>query len=268
MDGGVPVRGVVGGIAMGLITEGDQYVTLSDILGAEDGYGDMDFKVAGTDDVVTALQLDTKTLGITTAILREALQQAREGRLHIIGKMKEALAAPREEMSKFAPRIILETIPVDKIGEVIGPKGKIINDIIARTNTNIDIEDDGRVLVSAADGEQAEVALKMIRDIVNPTPLEIGDEFDGKVVKAMDFGAFVNILPGKDGLVHISKLSQLAGGKRIDKVEDVINVGDYLRVKVSEIRPDGKLNLVPVGGGGDGDAGGSNGSEGGGNDDE
>ena len=257
MDGGVPVRGIVGGIAMGLITQGDRYVTLSDILGAEDGYGDMDFKVAGTEDVVTALQLDTKTLGITTSILREAMQQAREGRLHIIGKMKEALSAPRPELSKYAPRIILETIPVEKIGEVIGPKGKIINDIIARTGTNIDIEDDGRVLVSASDGDQAEVALKMIRDIVNPTPLEIGDEFDGKVVKAMDFGAFVNILPGKDGLVHISKLSKLAGGKRIEKVEDVINVGDYLRVKVSEIRPDGKLNLVPVGGG-DGESGGDN----------
>ncbi len=246
MDAGVPLHGMVGGIAMGLIAQDGKYVTLTDILGAEDGYGDMDFKVAGTADFVTALQLDTKTLGISTDVLRGAMQQAKEARLQILDAMKQAISQPRAEMSPYAPRIIMEQIPVDKIGELIGPKGKVINDIIARTETNIDIEDDGRVLVSAVDGDKAEAALRMIRDIVNPRPLEIGEEYEGKVVKAMDFGAFVNIVPGRDGLVHISKLSQLAGGKRIERVEDVVKVGETLRVKISEIRPDGKLNLVPV----------------------
>jgi polyribonucleotide nucleotidyltransferase len=254
MDAGVPLKDMVGGIAMGLITQDDKVVTLTDIIGAEDGYGDMDFKVAGTDEYITALQLDTKTLGISVDVLRGAMQQAKEARLEILASMRKAIDKPRAELSEYAPRILLEMIPVDKIGEVIGPKGKTINDIIARTEAQIDVDDDGRVLVAAADGAKAEQALKMIRDIVNPVPLELGMEFDGKVVKAMDFGAFVNIVPGKDGLVHISKLSQLAGGKRIDKVEDVVNVGDVIRVKISEIRADGKLNLVPVGAdGGDGE---------------
>jgi polyribonucleotide nucleotidyltransferase len=159
--------------------------------------------------------------------------------------MRKAIEKPRPELSPYAPRIIIETIPVEKIGEVIGPKGKIINEIIARTETQIDIEDDGRVLISATSGEAADKALKMIRDIVSPPQLEIGQEFEGTVVKTTDFGAFVNIMPGKDGLVHISKMSVLTGGKRVGKVEDVLNVGDRIPVRINEIRPDGKLNLVP-----------------------
>ncbi len=245
MDAGVPLTDMVGGIAMGLITEGHKVVTLTDIIGAEDGYGDMDFKVAGTDEYVTALQLDTKTLGISVDVLRGAMQQAKEARLEILAAMRKAIDKPRAEMSQYAPRILLEQIPVDKIGEIIGPKGKTINDIIARTGAQIDVEDDGRVLVAGANGESAEQALKMIRDIVNPIPLEVGMEFDGKVVKAMDFGAFVNIVPGKDGLLHISKLAKLAG-KRVEKVEDILNIGDTVKVRISEIRADGKLNLEPA----------------------
>jgi polyribonucleotide nucleotidyltransferase len=252
---------MVGGIAMGLIAEDGKYVTLTDILGAEDGYGDMDFKVAGTDEFVTALQLDTKTLGISVDVLRGAMQQAKEARLEILAAMRKAIERPRVEMSPYAPRILMEQIPVDKIGEIIGPKGKTINDIIARTETQIDVEDDGRILIaSTSGGENAEKALKMIRDIANPVPLEVGTVFEGKVVKTMDFGAFVNIVPGKDGLVHISKLAKMAG-KRVDKVEDVVNVGDVLLVELTEVRPDGKLNLTPV------DAGGSNGGSDGGSSD-
>ena len=246
MDAGVPLHDMIGGIAMGLITGDGKVVTLTDILGAEDGYGDMDFKVAGTQEFVTALQLDTKTLGISTQVLRGAMQQAKDARLEVLAAMRKAIDKPRPELSPFAPRIIVETIPVEKIGEVIGPKGKVINEIIARTETQIDIEDDGRILISATDGEAAEKALKMIRDIVSPPQLEIGMEFEGTVVKTTEFGAFINIMPGKDGLLHISKLSKLAGGKRVNKVEDVISVGDRLPVKINEIRPDGKLNLVPA----------------------
>jgi polyribonucleotide nucleotidyltransferase len=262
MDAGVPLRDMIGGIAMGLIGGDGKFVTLTDILGAEDGYGDMDFKVAGTENFVTALQLDTKTLGISTDVLRGAMQQAKEARLEVLAAMRKAIDKPRPELSPYAPRIIVETIPVEKIGEVIGPKGKVINEIIARTETQIDIEDDGRILISAADGEAAEKALKMIRDIVFPPQLEIGMEFEGTVVKTTEFGAFINIMPGKDGLLHISKMSILAGGKRVGKVEDVIKVGDRLPVKINEIRPDGKLNLVPAdtdggpSGNGDGSSGG------------
>jgi len=252
MDAGVPLHDMIGGIAMGLITGDGKVVTLTDILGAEDGYGDMDFKVAGTESFVTALQLDTKTLGISTQVLRGAMQQAKEARLEVLAAMRKAIDKPRPELSPFAPRIIVETIPVEKIGEVIGPKGKVINEIIARTETQIDIEDDGRILISAADGDAADKALKMIRDIVSPPQLEIGMEFEGTVVKTTEFGAFINIMPGKDGLLHISKLSKLAGGKRVNKVEDVISVGDRLPVKINEIRPDGKLNLVPAEGDGEG----------------
>jgi polyribonucleotide nucleotidyltransferase len=245
MDAGVPLRDMVGGIAMGLVVADDKskFVTLTDILGAEDGYGDMDFKVAGTETMVTALQLDTKTLGISVDVLRGAMQQAREARLQILAAMKQAIDKPRPEMSPHAPRILMVNIPVDKIGELIGPKGKTINDIIARTETNIDVEDDGRVLVSAVNGDNAEKAVKLINDLVNPQPLEIGQEFDGKVVKITEFGAFVNVMPGRDGLVHISKLG---GGKRISKVTDVLSEGDHLRVRLTEVRPDGKLNLTPV----------------------
>lgn len=255
MDAGVPIHDMVGGIAMGLVAEEGKWVTLTDILGAEDGYGDMDFKVAGTESYVTALQLDTKTDGIPSEVLRQALQQAKEARLQVLAVMRETISSPRAELSRYAPRIVVETIPVDKIGELIGPKGKVVNDIIARTETQIDIEDDGRVLVSGIDSEAVEKALKMIRDIVSPPMLEIGMEFEGTVVKTTEFGAFVNIMPGRDGLVHISKLG---GGKRIGKVEDVVKVGDVIRVRINEVRPDGKLNLVPVGadGGGEGEPGG------------
>jgi polyribonucleotide nucleotidyltransferase len=167
--------------------------------------------------------------------------------------MRQAIDAPRAELSKYAPRIVIEVIPIEKIGELIGPKGKVINEIIARTETQIDIEDDGRVLVSGTDGEAVEKALEMIRSIVSPPQLEIGQEFEGTVVKTTDFGAFVNIMPGRDGLVHISKLG---AGKRVAKVEDVVKVGDHIQVKINEIRPDGKLNLVPVGAN-DGDSGGA-----------
>ncbi|HYZ91132.1 MAG TPA: polyribonucleotide nucleotidyltransferase [Actinomycetota bacterium] len=245
MDAGVPIRDPVAGISIGLISDGDRYVTITDILGAEDNYGDMDFKVAGTKDFVTAIQLDLKLTGIPVSILAEAMVKAKEARMKILDVIHTALPAPRPELSPYAPRIVMEQIPVDKIGEVIGPKGKVINDIIARTDTQIDVDDDGRILIASTESDKAEQALKMIRDIVSPPMLEIGQEFDGKVVKITDFGAFVNISPGKDGLVHISKLGR---GKRIAKVEDVVNVGDELRVKVSEIRPDGKLNLVPVDG--------------------
>ncbi|MGH2759401.1 MAG: polyribonucleotide nucleotidyltransferase [Actinomycetota bacterium] len=243
MDAGVPVRAPVAGISIGLVSDGDRQVLLTDILGSEDNYGDMDFKVAGTADFVTSIQLDLKLTGVPVGVLAEAMQKAKAARLEILKVMHEAIAGPRPELNATAPRIIMEHIPVEKIGEVIGPKGKIINDIIARTETQIDVEDDGRILIASADGENAQKALQMIRDIVFPPQLEIGQEFEGKVVKTTDFGAFVNISPGKDGLVHISKLGR---GKRINKVEDVISVGDSLRVKVSEIRPDGKLNLVPV----------------------
>jgi polyribonucleotide nucleotidyltransferase len=246
MDAGVPLRNPVSGISIGLISDDDRYVTITDILGAEDNYGDMDFKVAGTEDFVTAIQLDLKLTGVKVDVLAEGMRKAKEARLKILEVMRGAIAAPRPELSPFAPRIIMEQIPVEKIGEIIGPKGKVINDIIARTETQIDVDDDGRILIASTEGDKAQQALKMIRDIVSPPMLEIGQEFDGKVVKITDFGAFVNVSPGKDGLVHISKLGK---GKRINKVEDVISVGDALRVKVSEIRPDGKLNLVPVDGG-------------------
>jgi polyribonucleotide nucleotidyltransferase len=243
MDAGVPVRDPVAGISIGLVSDGDRSAMLTDILGSEDNYGDMDFKVAGTAEFVTAIQLDLKLQGVPVSLLAEAMQKAKAARLEILKVMADAIPGPRAELSPFAPRIVLEQIPVDKIGEIIGPKGKVINDIIARTETQIDVDDDGRILIASTDGDKAQQALKMIRDIVSPPLMEIGQEFDGKVVKITDFGAFVNVSPGKDGLVHISKLGK---GKRINKVEDVISVGDTLRVKVSEIRPDGKLNLVPV----------------------
>ncbi len=243
MDAGVPVRDPVAGISIGLVSDGDRYAMLTDILGSEDNYGDMDFKVAGTADFVTAIQLDLKLTGLPVSLLAEAMQKAKAARLQILKVMHDAISGPRPELSSFAPRIVMEQIPPEKIGEVIGPKGKVINEIIARTETQIDVDDDGRILIASTDGEKAQQALKMIRDIVSPPQMEIGQEFEGKVVKTTDFGAFVNISPGKDGLVHISKLGR---GKRINKVEDVISVGDTLRVKVSEIRPDGKLNLVPV----------------------
>ncbi|MEO7803760.1 MAG: polyribonucleotide nucleotidyltransferase [Actinomycetota bacterium] len=243
MDAGVPIKAPVAGVAMGLIKEGDKFVTLTDILGAEDGYGDMDFKVAGTKTMVTAIQLDTKISGIPSKVLAEALQQAKEARLFILGKLTEVLDGPRPELNPNAPRIIAFKIPVDKIGEVIGPKGKRINEIIAVTGVEIDIEDDGTVRIGSREAGPADEARRMIDDVANPRIPEIGEKFMGKVVKIMDFGAFVNLVGAVDGLVHISKLG---GSIRLARVEDVLTEGDSLEVEVTEIDPRGKISLIPV----------------------
>jgi polyribonucleotide nucleotidyltransferase len=245
MAAGVPLRAAVAGIAMGLINEGDEYVTLTDILGAEDAFGDMDFKVAGTRDFVTALQLDTKLDGIPASVLASALQQAHEARQSILDVMQEAIAAPGE-MSQFAPRIITEKIPVDKIGEIIGPKGKIINQIQDDTGADLTVEDDGTIYIAAVDGEKAEAALRAVRSIVSPQMPEIGERYLGTVVKTTTFGAFISLTPGKDGLLHISQIRKLAGGKRVENVEDVLAVGSKVQVQIAEIDPRGKLSLVPV----------------------
>ena len=243
MDAGVPIRYPVGGIAMGLIAEGGTFVTLTDILGAEDAYGDMDFKVAGTETMVTALQLDTKISGIPSEVLSAALLQAREARLYILGKIHETLPAPRPELAPTAPRIVAFTIPVDKIGEVIGPKGKRINEIIATTGVEIDIEDDGTVRIGSKEGGSADEARRRIEELANPRMPQIGERFQGTVVKTAPFGAFVSLTPSKDGLVHISKLG---GNIRLRRVEDVISQGDPLEVEVTDIDPMGKISLVPV----------------------
>jgi polyribonucleotide nucleotidyltransferase len=242
LNAGVPLKAPVAGIAMGLVFEGGEYATLTDILGAEDAFGDMDFKVAGTKDFVTALQLDTKLDGIPSGVLADALQQARTARLAILEVMNEAIDAP-DEMSPFAPRVLMVKIPVDKIGEVIGPKGKMINQIQADTGADISVEDDGTIYIGATDGPSAEAALATINMIANPTMPKVGERFLGTVVKTAAFGAFVSLLPGKDGLVHISKLGS---GKRIGKVEDVVNVGDKLQVEITEIDQRGKISLTPV----------------------
>jgi len=245
MAAGVPLRAPVAGIAMGLINEGDEFVTLTDILGAEDAFGDMDFKVAGTRDFVTALQLDTKLDGIPASVLAAALQQAHEARQTILDVMAGAIAAPGE-MSPFAPRIITEKIPVDKIGEIIGPKGKIINQIQADTGADLTVEDDGTIYIAAVDGDKAEAALRAVRSIVSPQMPEVGERYLGTVVKTTTFGAFVSLTPGKDGLLHISQIRKLAGGKRVENVEDVLQVGSKVQVQIAEIDPRGKLSLVPV----------------------
>jgi polyribonucleotide nucleotidyltransferase len=219
-----------------------RFVTLTDILGAEDAFGDMDFKCAGTKDFVTALQLDTKLDGIPSQVLAGALEQAKEARLTILEVMAEAIDAP-DEMSPYAPRVTAIKVPVDKIGEVIGPKGKMINSITEQTGASISIEDDGTVFVGATDGLSAQAAIDMINAIANPQLPAAGERFLGTVVKTTDFGAFVSLLPGRDGLVHISKLGR---GKRIAKVEDVVNVGDKLRVEIAEIDKRGKISLVLV----------------------
>jgi polyribonucleotide nucleotidyltransferase len=245
MAAGVPIKAAVAGIAMGLINEGDDFVTLTDILGAEDAYGDMDFKVAGTRDFVTALQLDTKLTGIPASVLASALQQARDARMAILDVMADAIDMPGE-MSPFAPRIITEKIPVDKIGEIIGPKGKIINQIQADTGADLTVEDDGTIYISAIAGEMAEAALRAIRSIVSPQLPEIGERYLGTVVKTTTFGAFISLTPGKDGLLHISQIRKLAGGRRVENVEDVLAVGQKVQVEIGEIDPRGKLSLVPV----------------------
>jgi polyribonucleotide nucleotidyltransferase len=249
LQAGVPLRAPVAGIAMGLVSDtvdGEtQYAALTDILGAEDAFGDMDFKVAGTREFVTAIQLDTKLDGIPASVLASALTQAKEARLHILDVMHEAIDAP-DEMSPYAPRIITIKIPVDQIGAVIGPKGKMINQIQDETGADITIEDDGTIYIGATDGPSAEAARTMINGIANPTMPEVGERYLGTVVKTTTFGAFVSLLPGKDGLLHISKLRSLAGGKRVDNVEDVVKIGDKIQVQVAEIDPRGKLSLVPV----------------------
>jgi polyribonucleotide nucleotidyltransferase len=249
MNAGVPLKAPVAGIAMGLISgdvDGKQtYVAITDILGAEDAFGDMDFKVAGTRDFVTALQLDTKLDGIPASVLSSALQQARDARMTILDVMEAAIAEPGE-MAETAPRVISIRVPVDKIGEVIGPKGKIINQIQEETGADITIEDDGTIYIGATSGSAAEAARTQINQIANPTMPEVGERYLGTVVKTTTFGAFVSLLPGKDGLLHISEVKKLSGKNRIDTVEEVLNVGDKVQVEIKEIDPRGKLSLIPV----------------------
>jgi polyribonucleotide nucleotidyltransferase len=245
LDAGVPLKDMVAGIAMGLMSEGGEYVTLTDILGAEDAFGDMDFKVAGTRDVITALQLDTKLDGIPASVLAAALNQARGARLTILDVMREAIQAPAE-MSPNAPRIITVKVPVDKIGEVIGPKGKMINSIQEDTGAEITIEDDGTIYIGATDGPSAEAARQAVNAIANPHIPEVGERFLGTVVKTTTFGAFVSLLPGKDGLLHITQIRKLHGGARIDNIDDVIKVGEKIQVEIREVDDRGKLSLVPV----------------------
>ena len=254
LNAGVPLRAAVAGIAMGLVSDtvvngaGETetaYAALTDILGAEDAFGDMDFKVAGTREFVTAIQLDTKLDGIPASVLAGALAQAREARLHILDVMSEAIDTP-DEMSQYAPRIITVKVPVDKIGEVIGPKGKIINQIQEDTGADISIEDDGTVYIGAVDGPSAEAARTAINGIANPQMPEVGERFMGTVVKTTTFGAFISLLPGKDGLLHISEVRKLVGGKRIDSVDDVLKIGQKLQVELKEVDPRGKLSLAAV----------------------
>jgi polyribonucleotide nucleotidyltransferase len=245
LDAGVPLKDMVSGVAMGLIHEGGQYVTLTDILGAEDAFGDMDFKVAGTEQVITALQLDTKLDGIPASVLAAALKQARGARMTILEVMRGAITEPGE-MSVFAPRIITIKVPVDKIGEVIGPKGKMINSIQDDTGAEITIEDDGTIYIGATDGTSAEAARGIINAIANPHMPEVGERFLGTVVKTTTFGAFVSLLPGKDGLLHITQIRKLHGGRRIENIDEVVHIGDKIQVEIREIDDRGKLSLVPV----------------------
>ncbi|MCF2710843.1 MAG: polyribonucleotide nucleotidyltransferase [Schaalia hyovaginalis] len=249
LQAGVPLRAPVAGIAMGLMTgEVDgvkKAVTLTDILGAEDGFGDMDFKVAGTKDFITALQLDTKLDGIDSQVLRGALAQARDARLEILNLINMAIDGP-DEMSPNAPRIITVQVPVDKIGEVIGPKGKMINQIQEDTGADVTIEDDGTVYIASTSGESAEAARQMVNQIANPQMPEVGERFIGTVVKTTSFGAFVSLTPGKDGLLHISQVRRLVGGKRVESVEDVLQVGQQVEVEIAEIGDRGKLSLHAV----------------------
>ena len=248
LSAGVPLRAPVAGIAMGLISDEingkTEYAAITDILGAEDALGDMDFKVAGTRDFVTAIQLDTKLDGIPSDVLKGALTQAKEARLHILDIMAQAINEP-DEMAPTAPRVIAVKIPVDKIGEVIGPKGKMINQIQEDTGADISIEDDGTVYIGATDGPSAEAAKAAVNAIANPHVPEIGERFLGTVVKLATFGAFVSLVPGKDGLLHISELKKLAG-KRVENVEDVLEVGQKLQVEITKIDDRGKLSLAPV----------------------
>jgi polyribonucleotide nucleotidyltransferase len=249
LNAGVPLKAAVAGIAMGLISDDvdgkTEYVALTDILGAEDAFGDMDFKVAGTKEFVTALQLDTKLDGIPASVLAAALLQAKEARLAILDVMKQAIDAP-DEMSLLAPRIISIKVPVDMIGAVIGPKGKMINQIQDETGADITIEDDGTIYIGALEGSAAEAAKAQINAIANPVQLSVGDKFNGNVVKLATFGAFVNLAPGKDGLLHISQIRKMHGGKRIENLAEVMKEGDKIEVVINEIDPKGKYSLVPA----------------------
>ncbi|MEY4396509.1 MAG: hypothetical protein RLZZ40_265, partial [Actinomycetota bacterium] len=249
LNAGVPLRAPVAGIAMGLVSDEingkTEYATLTDILGAEDALGDMDFKVAGTKDFITAIQLDTKLDGIPASVLAGALTQARDARLEILDVINEAIDGP-DEMAPTAPRVISVQIPVDKIGELIGPKGKTINSIQDETGADISIEEDGTVYIGAVDGPSAEAARARVNQIANPINPEVGEQFLGTVVKLATFGAFVSLLPGKDGLLHISELRKLAGGKRVENAEDVLSVGQKVLVEIAKIDDRGKLSLVPV----------------------
>jgi polyribonucleotide nucleotidyltransferase len=243
LDGGVPLKAPVAGIAMGLVHAEGKYTTLTDILGAEDAFGDMDFKVAGTRDFVTALQLDTKIDGLPADVLAQALLQARDARMKILDVMEQAIAAPRDDVRETAPKIVSFEIPLDKIGEVIGPKGKVINTITQETGADVSVSDDGvvgTVSIGSKDGSAVEEARRRIELILDPPTAELGAEYTGKVVNVTKFGAFVNILPGRDGLLHISKLGR---GKRVERVEDVLNLGDEVTVRVDDIDNSGKLSL-------------------------
>jgi len=237
LDAGVPITGHVAGVAMGLVLKGKDYAILTDIQGLEDALGEMDFKVAGTTTGITAIQMDIKVAGITIAIMREALAEAKKSRLFIIDKLKETITEPRQELSEFAPRMIVVQINPDKIKDVIGPGGKIINKIIADTGVKIDIENDGRVFIASPDGEGAEKAKKMVEALTKD--VQVGETYMGTVTRLMNFGAFVAVLPGKEGLVHISQLAPA----RVERVEDVVKVGDEIMVKVVEIDSQGRINL-------------------------
>ncbi|WP_345802101.1 polyribonucleotide nucleotidyltransferase [Microbacterium sp. AZCO] len=249
LNAGVPLRAPVAGIAMGLVSDEvdgqTRYAALTDILGAEDALGDMDFKVAGTSEFVTAIQLDTKLDGIPSSVLSAALQQAHDARITILGVLNAAIDGP-DEMAPTAPRVISVQIPVDKIGELIGPKGKTINAIQDETGADISIEEDGTVYIGAVDGPSAEAARAQVNAIANPTNPEVGEQFLGTVVKIATFGAFISLLPGKDGLLHVSEVRKLAGGKRVENVDDVLSVGQKLLVRITKIDDRGKLSLEPV----------------------
>ncbi|MFI5036494.1 MAG: polyribonucleotide nucleotidyltransferase [Acidimicrobiales bacterium] len=250
MAAGVPIKAPVAGIAMGLVYDEGTYVTLTDILGAEDAFGDMDFKVAGTADAVTALQLDTKIDGLPADVLAKALHQAKEARLTILAVITDAIPAPRAEVAEVAPKIVSLQIPIDKIGEVIGPKGKVINTLQQETGADIAVDDDGvvgTVTIGAKDGRAVEEARRRIEMILDPPSAEVGVVYQGRVVNIAKFGAFISILPGRDGLLHISKLAALNGGKRIGQVEDVLELGQSLEVRVDDIDPAGKVSLSLAG---------------------
>ena len=256
MDAGVPIKAPVAGIAMGLINDGDRYVTLTDILGAEDAFGDMDFKVAGTADFVTALQLDTKIDGIPASVLADALEQAREARMSVLDVMRSAIEAPRDDVGETAPKIISFEIPTDKIGEVIGPKGKVINAIQEETGAAVMVDEDengAKVSIAATDRAAVAAAEERVRAIVSPPEVELGAVYTGKVVNITGFGAFVNILPGRDGLVHISKLG---GGRRLDRVEEVLSLDDEITVRVDQVDGNNRISLIPVGDGDSEESGG------------